>query len=238
MLLPPGMAQWKRMIGFILLPEFLFFSSIFHQSLESPLYKGCFEVEEDFFSSTHLPPFICVFGLLPETLHYRGSIKTGTQRTLPIISPPAADISSGRCWLFPRPLRNLKVRVNSLFATGSLPVWYGFSPCLVRVLSLFSTGSLPIRFLLSSCKVQHVTSAPWLFNDNPWLMRHAPIAPFFLVFILLRGDRTFLTTSCLLLFGIIPKKLFKLLGGSDFSLYLCGVIAKNIRLWQQLHKVL
>ena len=78
MLLSPIMALWKRMIGFILLPEFLFFSSIFHQSLESPLYKGCFEVEEDFFSSTHLPPFICEFGLLPETLHHRTSIKTGT----------------------------------------------------------------------------------------------------------------------------------------------------------------
>ena len=97
MLLPPGMAQWKRMIGFILLLEFLFFSSIFHQSLKSPLYKGHFKVEEDFFSSTSLPPFISEFGLLPETLYHRTSIKTGTQRTLPIISPAAADISSGRC---------------------------------------------------------------------------------------------------------------------------------------------
>ena len=34
--------------------------SIFHHSLKIPLYKGVFEVEGDFLSSTYLPPFLVV----------------------------------------------------------------------------------------------------------------------------------------------------------------------------------
>ena len=58
MLLPLGMAQWKRMIGFILLPEFLFFSSIFHQSLKTSVFIGILRGGRDVFlfhlSSTFL----------------------------------------------------------------------------------------------------------------------------------------------------------------------------------------
>ena len=64
---------------------------------------------------------------------YSISIKLGTQRTLLTSSPPVAEMSSGRCWLFPRSLPTRKLRVYSLLPWHFPPVCYVPSPCSLRL---------------------------------------------------------------------------------------------------------
>ena len=64
---------------------------------------------------------------------YSISIKLGTQRTLPTLSPPVAKMSSGRCSLFSRSLPTRRVRVYSLLLWHFPPVCYVPSPCSLRL---------------------------------------------------------------------------------------------------------